>query len=161
MRDFEQIYQAYFQDVFFYVRSLSHCDSTAEDIAAETFFKAMKKVGGFDGRCDIRTWLYQIAKNSYYSHLRKNKRQADFALSDNVASDCHIESAFEDRETASIIHKFLHQMDEPYKEVFTLRVFAELSHSQIAELFGKTDSWARVTYHRAKAKILSMMEGRL
>ena len=48
--------------------------------------------------------------------------------------------------------------DEPYKEVFQLRVFGELSFSQIAAIFGKTESWARVTYHRAKLKIQERMD---
>jgi len=157
MQDFEQIYRVYFQDVYLYARNLSRNDATAEEIAAETFFKAMKSITFFNEDCDIRTWLFQIAKNTYYSHLRKNKWEADTALTDNAASDCQIEAYYEDRETASRIHEFLHQMDEPYKEVFSLRVFAELPHSQIAELFGKTESWARVTYHRAKAKIIEYM----
>ena len=161
MQDFERIYRAYFKDVFLYVRSLSHNDGVAEEIAAETFFKVLKDIDSFENRCDIRTWLFQIAKNNYISYLRKNSRQVDFPLQDNVASNCHIEAAFIDKETASRIHAYLHQMDEPYKEVFSLRVFAELSHSQITELFGKTESWARVTYHRAKAKIINMMEEKL
>jgi len=51
------------------------------------------------------------------------------------------------------IHKILHTLEEPYKEVFSLRVFGELPFRQIGELFGKTESWARVTYHRARMKI--------
>ena len=49
-------------------------------------------------------------------------------------------------------------MKEPYKEVFSLRVLGELSFSEIAELFGKSDSWARVTFHRARMMIKEEME---
>ena len=56
------------------------------------------------------------------------------------------------------IHAHLHELSEPYKEVFTLRVFGELEYSQIAQLFGKTESWARVTYHRAKMKLIEAMK---
>jgi RNA polymerase sigma-70 factor (ECF subfamily) len=160
MQGFEQIYENYFRDVFLYIRSLSRDDLTAEEIAEETFFKALKSIDSFDERCDIRTWLIQIAKNTYYTYLKKSKRQAPFPVDDVIASDCNVASVFEDRDTALRIHKFLFEMHEPYKEVFTLRVFAELPHSQIAELFGKTESWSRVTYHRAKAKIIEfIMEG--
>ena len=58
-----------------------------------------------------------------------------------------------DKEAVFEIHKTLHLLDEPYKEVFTLRLFGELAFSQIAEIFGKTESWARVTYHRAKLSL--------
>jgi len=162
MQDFEQIYEKYFRDVFLYIRSFSSDDLTAEEIAEETFFKALKSIESFDERCDIRTWLIQIAKNTYCTYIKKSKRQAPFPVEDVIASDCNIASVFEDRDTALRIHKFLFEMDDPYKEVFTLRVFAELSHSHIADLFGKTESWSRVTYHRAKTKIIEfIMEGEL
>ena len=57
------------------------------------------------------------------------------------------------QENARQIHRRLHALPEPYREVFTLRVFAELPYTQIGELFGKTENWARVTYYRAKQKI--------
>ena len=63
------------------------------------------------------------------------------------------ESQFWDSETAKAIHRVLHNMPEHYREVFWLRVFGELPYCQIAELFEKSESWARVTYHRAKIKI--------
>ena len=67
--------------------------------------------------------------------------------------DYSIEEKVLSKETLFEVHKVLHELDEPYKEVFSLRVFGELSFRQIGELFGKTESWARVTYHRAKIKI--------
>ena len=56
------------------------------------------------------------------------------------------------------IHLILHQLEEPYKEVFQLRVFGDLSFAQIASIFGKTEVWARVTYHRARLKIQERMD---
>ena len=49
-------------------------------------------------------------------------------------------------------------MEEPYKEVFQLRVFGELSFKEIGSIFGKTETWARVTYHRARMQIKERME---
>ena len=64
-----------------------------------------------------------------------------------------VEERLEDKEEAMRIHKVLHSLPEPYKEVFSLRVFGQLSFAQIGEVFGKTANWACVTYHRAKSKI--------
>ena len=64
-----------------------------------------------------------------------------------------IESMLVKKEETFRIHQILHNLNEPYKEVFTLRVFGELSFKHISQLFGKTESWARVTFHRAKRKI--------
>ena len=125
----------------------------AEEITQETFYKALEKLESFDGRCKVSVWLCQIAKNTYISMCRKNKHfdgDADTALLTDGGS---MEDSFCDRDTAFGIHKVLHTLEEPYKEVFSLRTFGELSFRQIAELFGKTEAWARVTYHRARLKI--------
>lgn len=69
-----------------------------------------------------------------------------------------LEKLFADKELAFQLHQCLHDLKEPYKEVFSLRVFGELSFGKIAMLFGKTEHWACVTYHRAKEKIQKGME---
>ena len=56
------------------------------------------------------------------------------------------------------IHRVLHTLKEPYKEVFSLRVFGQLSFGDIGSLFGRTANWACVTYHRACQKIQAEME---
>lgn len=87
----------------------------------------MKSINRFNGNCKLRVWLCQIAKNSYYSYLRKNKLiiQSDVTL--EVISDNDIEKSLLNSETSMQIHKTLHTLNEPYKGVFTLRVFGELS----------------------------------
>ena len=56
------------------------------------------------------------------------------------------------------IQAILHDIADPYKEVFMWRVFAELSFKQIGQIFGKSENWACVTYHRARLKIKERME---
>ena len=153
MTDFQEVYDLYFREVYRYALSLCRNESIAEEITQETFYKALAKLDSFDGKYKISVWLCQIAKNTYISMCRKDKylnRNADAALSQ---SNENIEEYFFDKETAFAIHKVLHTLNEPYKEVFSLRTFGELSFKQIAELFGKTEAWARVTYHRARLRI--------
>ena len=69
-----------------------------------------------------------------------------------------VEDHLADTEQAMAVHRILHDMKEPQKEVFSLRVFGELSFRQIGDLFGKTESWARVTYHRAKLSIIEALQ---
>lgn len=154
MRDFEAIYLTYFDSVLKYMFSLCRDASTAEEITQEAFYKAMEHIDRFDGRCSIYVWLCQIAKNTYFTYAKKQKRrapEADTADLSDVQPD--FENAVCERENAWALHKLLHDLDEPYKEVFTLRVFGELSFSQIGDLFGKTDSWARVVFYRAKTAL--------
>jgi RNA polymerase sigma-70 factor (ECF subfamily) len=104
VREFEEIYELYFSDIFRYTLALSRCDTVAEEITADTFFKALKKIDSFDGRCDIRTWLCQIAKNTYFTYLKKRGRETEI-VPESIASDCTVDVAFEDKETAFRIHK--------------------------------------------------------
>ena len=155
MLNIQEVYEKYFTVVYRYLLSLSHNTHIAEELTQETFFKALKKVDDFRGECDLRIWLCQISKNTYYDYLKKNKKyvpEAQNELSEDVFSTDFIQD-FSDKETAFRVHKVLHKLSEPYKEVFSLRVFGELSFSDISDLFGKSESWARVTYHRDCKKI--------
>jgi RNA polymerase sigma factor (sigma-70 family) len=156
--DFEEIYQAYFQDVYFYMRSLATDENIAEEITQETFFKALKSMHQFDGKKDVRAWLFTIAKNSYFTHYKKQQRQVN-QVEESVL-DVQIVEYLMDEEQAFAIHHYLHTMEEPYKEVFSLRTFGELTFEKIGKLFGKSDGWARVTFYRAKKKILVYMEAK-
>ena len=155
--DFERIYRMYFKDVFLYLRALSA--DTAEEITQETFVKALRSIDAFDGSKDIRAWLFTIARNTYYTHCRRQSRYADEELSENEPDiQPDFTERFADEESAFQIHRFLHGMDEPYKEVFSLRVFGELPFEKIGAIFGKSSGWARVTFYRAKKRIIEYME---
>ena len=159
MTELEKIYDSYFKDVFLYIYSLSGNKHIAEDVTSETFVKAIKSIDSFKGDCDIRVWLCQIAKNTYYSYLRKNKGLVSMNSIPEQEDNLDIEKRISMSEESMRIHQILHNLEEPYKEVFTLRVFGELSFKQIASIFGKSDNWACVTFHRAKNKIKERLEG--
>ena len=154
MKRFEEIYQEYFHDVYKYLRGLTANEHLSEELTSDTFFKAMKSIDKFRGDCDVRVWLCQIAKNTYLSYLKKQKNVVALEEENDIgATQDDIESLLVDKELAFKIHQKLHDMKEPYKEVFSLRVFGELSFKQIGSLFGKSEHWACVTYHRAKEMI--------
>ncbi len=161
MTEFEKIYRTYFDDVYLYIRRLSGDENIAEEITSETFFKAMRGISGFRGDCDIRVWLCQIAKNCYYTYLKKSKQTDsidDMELSGLLSEESTVEEQCMKHEEAARIRAVLHNVPEPYKEVFMWRVFAELSFKQIGQIFGKSGNWACVTYHRAKTMIQSRLE---
>ncbi|OJF94596.1 RNA polymerase sigma factor [Alkalibacterium sp. 20] len=157
MVELEEIYSLYFKDVYLFAYSLTRDKHLAEDITSETFLKALKSLDSFKGESDIRVWLFQIAKNTYYSYLRKHKKEIALDSIGEIEDETDIEKIIFLKEESMNVHKVLHQLSEPYKEVFTLRLFGELSFKQIGELFGKTDNWACVTFYRAKRKIREEM----
>ena len=151
MTEFEEVYRLYFRDVYRYCLALTRDEQVAEEVTQETFFKALKAIDKFDGKCRLYVWLCQIAKNTYLSMLQK--RRAGEELPGELPSGESLEEKLLTKESAFEIHRILHALEEPYKEVFSLRTFGELPFRQIGALFGKTESWARVTYHRARLKI--------
>lgn len=161
MKEFEKIYQKYFNDVFRYIRKLSNNEHIAEEVTADTFYKAMNSIHKFRGDCDIRVWLCQIAKNCYLSYLKKRghtKNDDDLELQYFADPNETPEEKLIKQEEIAQVRKQLHEIPEPYKEVFMWRVFADLSFKQIGQMFNKSENWACVTYHRARTMIKKRLE---
>lgn len=159
--EFDELYQNYFKPVYQYIRRLSGDDHIAEEMTSEAFFKAMKSTDDFRGECDIQTWIFRIAKNTYCSYLKKSSRTVSVEEAEllNTASQAaSIEEQVSVQDEARRIREILHKMSEPYKEVFMWRVFGELSFKEIGALYRKTDNWACVTYHRARKMLQSRLE---
>ena len=157
---FEDMYQRFFKDVYLFVFSISKDRQIAEDITQETFFKALKEIKNFRGDCSVKSWLCQIAKNLYISQMRKKSMISleDMDTVPNQISATNIEQEYIQKEDKLSVYKVLHFLDEPYKEIFLLRTLGDLSFKEIADVFHKTESWARVTYHRARLKIQEALE---
>ena len=121
----------------------------------------MRSIDNFRNDCDFRVWLCQIAKNTYYSYLKKQKRinsVEDLELENIIDPHSLIDEKIITQEQTIEIRKLLHTIPEPYKEVFMWRVFADLNFKQIGQIFEKSDNWACVTYHRARAMIKNRLE---
>lgn len=155
--DIEKLYSTYYLKVYSYVIEIVKNPSAAEEITQNTFVKAMLSKNSFKGNSNIFTWLCAIAKNLCYDFFREESKRIDLSQVGAIAKENNYEEDFIQKETSFTIHKILHELDEPYKEVFELRVFGELSFIEVAKIFGKSESWARVTYHRARLKIKERM----
>ena len=160
--DIEKLYREYFTPVYRYTLSLVHDPDMAEEITQETFFRALKKINDYRGEASLKVWLCQIARNLSFDSLKRQSKTTALTKHDEDESDDYelpagSESDPEEqllrKQTAMKIHRILHDLKEPYKEVFQLRTFGDLSFAEIGELFGKSESWARVTYYRSRMMI--------
>ena len=125
----------------------------AEELTQETFFRAYMNLSSLRKEEKVAVWLCQIAKNTYFAWFNQQKKHlAAQALP--VDSTPDIAELFEERELAGRAFSVLHALEEPYKEVFMLSIFGGLSLKDISAMFGKSESWARVTFYRAKQKIM-------
>lgn len=155
--NFDDIYKKYYSSLNKYLISLTKNEDLAEELTQETFFKALKNINKYDEKYKMLTWLCEIGKNTYYSLYKKNKKLE--AIDDSVLDDeSEIIDKIIDSETNKELLRLVHSLDDPYKEVFTLRTFGELSFKEISDIFTKTESWARIVYYRSKLKIKEMLE---
>lgn len=152
--DIEKLYQTYYMDVYSYIMTIMKDRTAAEELTQETFFRAMKS--HFKEQSSEMTWLCAIAKNLCMDVFRKKKCQVP--AEEEIESGIDVEHTVVSRAQNLEIHLALHQLEEPYKEVFSLRVFGELSFREIGQIFDKTENWARVTYHRGKMKLQERIE---
>ena len=153
----EKMYEAYYMRVYSYVVTISGSRELAEEITQETFCRAMTKSASFRREADEVTWLCTIAKNLFYDEKRRQKKTG-LIPEDIEADGKSIEQIAADRDSSFRVHLALHALEEPYREIFELRVFGELGFMDIGTIFGKTENWARVTYHRARLKLQERMK---
>ena len=155
---FHEIYEKYSTDLYSFIIKLCGNEQLAKDIMQDTMLRAFTHFDQYNGRCNIKIWLCTIAKNVYFDHLRKSEsRNTSLDTAENAAVDS-FEQSLTDSDTAIRIHHLLHELDEPYREVLLLRIFAELKFSDIGSVFGKSENWAGVTYYRGKRKLIELMK---
>lgn len=159
MLDMNSTYREHAKLIYKFLMSLCHESDTAEELTQETFYQAVRCSGKYDGSCKVSTWLCQIAKNLWYKELRRRSKKGTLPLMDDILSFDHgPEEQICLKEEKMDMFRKIHALDETSKEVFFLRITGEFSFKEIGELFGKSDNWARVTFYRAKQKIIERWE---
>lgn len=155
MLDMDVIYREYADSIFRFLMTLCGEACTAEELTQETFYQAVRSAHKYDGTCKVSTWLCQIAKHLWYRELDKRKRKGTSMLEESMVSD---KAGPEDelciREEKMDVFKKVHILEETAKEVVLLRITGAFSFQEIGEIFGKNENWARVTFYRAKQKIV-------
>lgn len=156
MDSMEQIYQQHARTVYGFLLTKTQNPDLSEELTQETFYQAVKHINSFKGSSSVSTWLCGIAKNLLCNHLRRQKRQARLETVQEL-EEAAVDSAEEQVLAAwDNLHilKLLHNLEDPMREVMYLRLIGNLTFSQIGEIMGKSENWARVTYYRGKEKIV-------
>ena len=156
--ELDEIYRLYAGDVYRYLFSLCRNEHLAQDLLQDVMLKAVTGFDKFRGDSSVKTWLFTIAKNLYLNHVKRADNRNLPIEEEVLRSEDNLEERIMDQSQALHIHRLVHSLDDPYREFFTLRVFAALKFDDIGAVFGKTGNWARVSYYRNKEKILSMMK---
>lgn len=157
MTEFEQLFNDNRAFIFKFLMKMTHNDSLAEELTQETFFRAYMNYASLRNKEKASAWLCQIAKNTYFSWFNEQKKRDSSDALEGMIGDDSAEELFLQKELSQKAFLCLHGLEEPYKEVFMLSVFGNVSLKEISEIFGKSESWARVTFYRAKQKLMEKM----
>lgn len=158
MAKFSDIYDEYAERVYRYMLVLSQDEHEAEELTQEVFYRAFIHIDRFEGHSSLFTWLCQIGKNHFLNNVKKKKIAKNTEKNLAVPAPSCMENSLIDHESAEAIRRALETLKDPYREVFSLKIFGELKYKEIADILGKTESWAKVTFYRAKEQIVRMME---
>ncbi|MDM5247745.1 RNA polymerase sigma factor [Lysinibacillus sp. G4S2] len=168
MENLSEIYKSYADEVKRFLICLTTNVDLAEELTQETFYQAVKSIERYNGECKMSVWLCQIAKHTYYNHLKKEKRHSHMSVEHMMEIGLDVPSNAElpdeelaKRNTFISLHREIHLLKEPYREIFLLRTSVNLSFKEIGEIFDKSENWARVTYYRAKLKLVERIRGEL
>ena len=155
MRGFEELYTTQGKPVYRFLLALTGDEHQAEELLQETFYQAFLHIDRFEGRSSLYTWLCCIGKNAWLKECRRRSRCADTPYEDLTLPDPSPppEEALARREQARRLRRAVLELPDPQREVFILHAYGGLKLREIAALHQKSESWARVTYFRAR-KIL-------
>ncbi|MCH5193991.1 MAG: sigma-70 family RNA polymerase sigma factor [Oscillospiraceae bacterium] len=141
--------------VFKYLMAMTGDPALSEELTQETFFRAVKYANRFDGKVKVTTWLCTIAKNAYFTYLKKERRNSGQSIED---MEIPVKEDVLARENCREIYKAVHRLDEPYREIVLLRIHTDMTFADIGEIFDKSENWARVTFYRGKEKLKKLLE---
>lgn len=154
---FQEICELLSKPVYRFLLSLTRDDILAEELLQETFYRAFLHFDQFEGKSSLYTWLCQIGKNAWLKECRKRKLYECVPTEElrSVASESPSPEiqAIKNEEYKKIRRAILN-LSEPYKNVFILHIYADIKLKDIAAFYGKSESWARVTFYRAKKQIV-------
>ena len=152
----EELYRENYPLVYGYLLSLCGDPAQAEDLAADTFLRAIQRAGSYRGDCKPSTWLCAIGKNLYLNQRRRDGRHLPLEAAPPPGGRA-VEEACLLADTAERIRRAAEELGSPYREVFFMRL-QDLSFRQIGEAMGRSENWARVTCFRARAAIQRGLE---
>jgi RNA polymerase sigma-70 factor (ECF subfamily) len=156
----QALYETYRQPVLAYLTRLVSDRETAEDLCQETFIKAMRGWMGRDPAASERAWLYRIATNTAYDHLRRRRRirfqtlEAGEGL--EPAQVASVESQVAEQEP---IRSALAQLPEIYRLPLVLHTCEGRSTQEIAARLGVSNSAVKTRLFRARERFRAVYQG--
>lgn len=155
----EQLYKQYYKEIYLYLYSLSKNTQVSDDLTQDTFLKALLSLK--DSHTNMRAWLYTVARNLYFNHLKKKEKNAlvgemEDSIPDEKAKE-QLNKLFVE-ENSKMLHTAMSKLNLRYRQILTLQYFGGLSHKEIGSMLKLTPENVRVLSHRAKQQLKRELE---
>lgn len=150
-----EMFQKYYNVALLYVFSLAKDRGVAEDIVSTAFFKALQTSD--EKILSFKPWLFAVCRNTYFNHLKKNKRVQ--ALNDDFSSERDgLLSELIEEEEYRALYRAIGLLNSEQREVITLFYFQETKVKDIAAITGKSETSVKVALYRARENLKKILE---
>ena len=153
---FGQLVEAYQPRVRRFLLNLTMGDEMlTDDLAQETFIKAYVGIRSFKGMSAFGTWLYRIAYNEFYSHVRKHHEEHV----DDMARIGKVSTAATDAIDASMtVQEALTRLNDNERVAVTLFYIEDQPLKQVAMIMQLPEGSVKSLIHRAKGKMKQFID---
>lgn len=148
----KELYEQYAKAMYHICLRMMNNVQDAEDMLQEAFYLVFKNIGNFRGESTIGAWIKSIVVNKCLNHLKMKKLH--FVEADEV--ETQEDDKLDEQQfilTVEKIKEAIKKLPDGYRIVFSLYMFDNYSHKEIAERLGISESTAKTQYMRAKQKI--------
>ena len=157
---FTMLMTQYQESVYWQIRRMVTNHEDADDILQNTFLKIWNSVDAFQGRSQLRTWIYRIAVNETLSFLEKRKKEVVLNEDDAsvVADVLDGDPYFDGDETEQLLQEAVRRLPDKQRMVFHMKYFDEMKYEEISQILGTTVGALKASYHHAVKKICAYFE---
>lgn len=150
----EILYSQYRQDVYRYLMSMTRDPGLSEELLSDVFYAAVLRLQSFRGDSDPKTWLFTIARNKWYDHLRRKGRLSAESMTEIYLSDYSPEPEHQvlRRMAVQRLHELLSMEEERTRKIVQMRIEG-YSFYEISTSFGISEGSARVIDFRTRRKL--------
>ena len=135
-----------------FARSLTRNRTEADDLVQETLLKALSNIDKFDPGTNLRAWLFTILRNTYYTEIRKRRREND-GMAALAQQDTNIGPSQEWSATLTSLKDALARLPDDQREALVLVGAAGLSYEEAAEVCGCALGTIKSRVNRARTRL--------
>ena len=157
MDRFSDVFQIYYSRVYRFLLSLTGSIHQAEELTQEVFYKALFHIDQYRDDGHMYAWLCSIGKNAWIDCCRKSGNTAPLEECD-IPSEVSMEDIIMKKELHAALRRAILTLPEEYQEVVILHIYGEVPLKEIAIQRGKSESWGKVTFYRAKIMLKQRLE---